>query len=586
VPLFEPSRAITVDIRRRADVALGDIVLVKGGPGARGRGPAEVICALGRPNLARDVVEALLVERGYCRHFDPRVENEAAAAAASDDREHRRDLTALATYTIDPASARDFDDALSVEGEGDSQTLYVHIADVAAHVASGSATDAEALRRGNSVYVPGAVSPMLPETLSNDACSLVPRVPRKAVTVELTVGQTGPIATPSFYRSLICSDARFTYEEVEQIFAGRTRPPEQIAAPLARSRALAARLRRSRLARGALGLETSEPKFEFDSDGHVVKAIDEVQSESHGLVEELMIVANESVAATLERGRRPALYRVHEQPEPSAVQFLAAQLESLDVPTPPIPDHLTPQTAGELAGAIGASVMKHVQRTGRGRSPLTSLVLRSLKQAYYSPSNLGHAGLASSSYCHFTSPIRRYPDLVVHRSLLAAFAGGTDAPAAHELDAIAAHCSLTEREAMSVEHEGDDICLAFLAEHRLRERGWKGDFEGEVNGVISAGAFVSFHLDEGTAACEGFMAARRLPGDFFGVNELGTALIGRRTRRALRLGDRVTVRVEGVDPPRGRIELAPARDTFEERGRGSGGPQRSQRAGAGRRGSR
>jgi ribonuclease R len=266
----------------------------------------------------------------------------------------------------------------------------------------------------------------------------------------------------------------------------------------------------------------------------------------------------------------PTLYRVHEQPEPAAIEFLVEQLESLEIPTPPIPDRITPQSAGELAGAVGAAVGEHLRRGGGGRAALTSLVLRSLKQAYYSPSNLGHAGLASAAYTHFTSPIRRYPDLVVHRALLAAVGAGEHPPPAHALSEIGWHCSQTEREAMRVEREADDICMAFLLEHDLFEHGWDRSFEGEVSGLVPSGAFISFSLGgEPAAACEGFVPARKLPGEYFELNEERTALVGRRTGRRVRLGDPMDVSVHAVDPPRGRVDLTPADvESSSDEGRG------------------
>jgi ribonuclease R len=185
-------------------------------------------------------------------------------------------------------------------------------------------------------------------------------------------------------------------------------------------------------------------------------------------------------------------------------------------------------------------------------------VLRALKQAVYSPRNLGHAGLASPAYCHFTSPIRRYPDLCVHRALLATVGGTGQAPAAHELDEIAAHCSATEREAMELERDADDVCLAFLLARDLDANGWDRRFEGEVNGVIGAGAFVSFGSLESGPTFEGFLPARKLHDDYYDVNEVRTALIGRRTGRRLCLGDPVTVRVRSVEAARGRVDLEPA----------------------------
>jgi ribonuclease R len=555
-PLFERGRSATVDVRSRRELKVGDLVLVR----ARGRGRGArpfVERSLGRPDVARDVVEALLLERGHARFFDSRVEDEVATLGG-DGAERRRDLTTLETFTIDPDDARDFDDAVSVTEDGDSLRLYVHIADVAAHVRPGSATDAEALARGNSVYVPGTVEPMLPELLSTHLCSLVPEAPRKAVTLEAKLSSLGAPASVSFYRSLIRSDARLTYREVESAFGGKARLPESVATQVALARRLAATLRSRRLGRGSLGLESSEPEFAFDSDGHVVDAIDDIQTEAHGVIEELMILANELVATELAERRRPTLYRVHEQPEPTAIEHLAAQLESLDVATPPLPARITPSAAGEAAAGLGRAVVEHVRRNGRGRAALTSLVLRSLKPAFYSPRNIGHAGLASPRYCHFTSPIRRYPDLVVHRALLAAVGGREEPAPAGELEEIGRHCSETERDAMFVERDADSICLAFLAERKLSERGWDEPLEGEVSGVIAAGAFVSFALDgTGSALFEGFLPARRLRGDFFELNEEATALVGRRTGRRLRLGDPVSVTVDSIDAPRGRVDLAP-----------------------------
>jgi ribonuclease R len=553
-PFFERGRRITVDVRRRGDVKVGDLVLVRFARNGR----AQVVRSLGRPNVPRDVIDALLLDRGYERGFSPAVEREAAEAAQSADHAGRRDLTSLPTFTIDPASARDFDDAISAEPDGDGVRLYVHIADVASFVPAGSSTDREAADRGNSVYVPGTVEPMLPAALSGDACSLVPGKSRRAVTVEISMDGQGGVGRTSFYRSLIRSDVRFTYEEVDRLFAEGAQAREPVAEPLARARAVAAALKQARLARGALAVETSEPEFEFDERGRVIAARDEVQTEAHGLIEQLMICANECVAERLQAARRPTIYRVHDQPDPAAVERLVAQLESLDVPTPPLPPHLTPRSAGEFVSEVSRTLMEYLAATGRRGDALVSLVLRSLKQAVYSPQNIGHAGLASSAYCHFTSPIRRYPDLCVHRALLAATGEGEHPPPAHELEETATHSTATEREAMALERDADDICFAFLLERELAQSSWDRRFQGEVSGVIGAGAFVSFTGVEGGAACEGFLPARRIGGDWYDLNEEQTALVGRNTGRMLRLADPVDVVVRSVEAERGRIDLEPA----------------------------
>jgi ribonuclease R len=268
------------------------------------------------------------------------------------------------------------------------------------------------------------------------------------------------------------------------------------------------------------------------------------------LVEELMVLANELVGAFLSGRRREALYRVHERPDPQAIEPLLAKLADLEVPTPPAPDRLTADQATRLAGAISLRVTEYTATAGRGREAFPSLVLRALKQARYDPRNLGHAGLASSAYCHFTSPIRRYPDLVVHRSLLREL-GLTDDPLPPDLPSLAEHASAREREAAQLEYLADDICAAWLLERRLYEAGWETDWEGEIVGLIGSGLFVRFG-----EVFEGFLPARRLHGEFFELNQIGTALVGRTTGRRYRLGDPLGVRVESITKNEGKVDLA------------------------------
>jgi ribonuclease R len=585
-PLFPPTgadrersrsgqRAISLGGNLRAGAGAraraGDIVLVQTARKGRRGSSARIVRVIGRPDVASAVIEALMLDRGLARRFHPEVEREASQARdrgldGSGAGPARRDLRRLATFTIDPAAARDFDDAISAERiDAGGVRVWVHIADVSAYVREGSLVDSEARLRATSVYAPGAVEPMLPQALSNDACSLLPGQDRLAVTVELEL-HGAEVGRTAFYRSLIRSDERLDYERVDRIFAGSERAGEPWKAPLMAARGAAEALQRAREQRGGLVIDSEEPEFVFDEQGNVTEVRGRVQTESHRLVEHLMIAANEAVARLLEQRGVPCLYRVHERPQPERVERLADQLASLGVPTPPLPDHMSRSQAAELVGTMSRQVDEHVRRSGSGRIALSSLVLRSLMQAYYSPTNLGHAGLHSSSYCHFTSPIRRYPDLVCHRALLSAVGGSESAPRAGELAELGVWTSERERDAMTLERDADDVARSFALERALYADGPERSFAGEVVGLISAGAFIVFPSDSGSY--EGMLPVRRLrlgSGDreradeWWEINELGTILHGDRTGAALRLGDRIEVRVERVDTVRGRVDLSPAR---------------------------
>jgi ribonuclease R len=365
------------------------------------------------------------------------------------------------------------------------------------------------------------------------------------------------VRAAAFYRSRVRSDARLDYDRLDAIFGGRERAPEQVVEPLEVARRVAAALA-ARRGPTSLDIESREPEFRLDPTGRAIGARAVAQTESHRLIEQLMILANEQVAQLLERRRLPAIYRVHAQPDPPRVERLLAQLHDLGISTPPLPAAMSAQEAGELAAEASRMVRLEAARRGHGREAYTSLVLRSLKPAQYSDANSGHAGLGSRAYCHFTSPIRRYPDLVVHRALLAALGEGEAAPGPAEARDAARHCSERERESMRIERDADDICAAFLLERELAAGDREKGFEGEVSGVIRSGAFVAFGGELGDVY-EGFLPARRLRAeDFLELNETETALVGRRSGRRVRMGDPVSVRVTGVEAPRGRVDLEPA----------------------------
>ena len=391
---------------------------------------------------------------------------------------------------------------------------------------------------------------MLPEALSNDACSLRPGVDRLAVTVELELRGAETVKA-SFYRSLIRSDERLDYDRVDRIFAGSEDAAGAVGRA-ARGRARGGGGAAGAAARAAARWPSSPSSRSSPSTAaaHLVEAVASVQTESHRLIEHLMIAANEAVATVLDERSIPTLYRVHERPETQSVLRLVDQLASLDVATPPVPEPLAPSEAAEIVAQCAVLVDQHVRRTGHGRQALTSLVLRSLKQARYSPVNLGHAGLQSPRYCHFTSPIRRYPDLVCHRALLSAVGGGEDAPRAGALDEAAEWTSARERDAMVIERDADDVARCFLLERDMYEGGWDTLYDGEVTGLIGSGAFVTFG-----ANYQGMLPVRRLRGDWWELNEQGTMLLGTRTGGVIRLGDPVRVAVRQVDAPRGRVDL-------------------------------
>lgn len=548
-PFFDPRTPIVLDRKSAGDVRPGDLVVV-----STTRGRARIVRALGSSASIHVVLEALLYHTGLrgIPERDGRAVAEAEQLPAEPDgvEPGRVDLRTLTAITIDPDEAKDFDDAVSCAREGDGVRVWVHIADVTRYVAPGGALDHDAADRALSAYVPGLVEPMLPERLANGLCSLVPHRDRNCVTVEIPFDARLEPGEATMYRSVIRSHERLTYSRAEAILAGRERAGAEVGETLALAERVAGELRRRRYRRGALRIETGEVAFAFDGDGGVERAWVEHEPLAHALVEEHMILANEAVGRLLASRRREALYRVHERPDAQSVELLLSKLEALEVPLPPVPERLSSGEAARLAARVSAAVSRYAAQAGRGREAFPALVLRALKQARYDPRNLGHSGLASQAYCHFTSPIRRYPDVVCHRALLTEL-GVADDPLPGDLPELAEWTSAREREAAKVERVADGICLAWLLDRRLFDLGWDASFEGEIVGAISSGVFVRF--DD---VFEGYVPARRLPGEYFELDPLATALVGRRTGRRYRLGDPIAVTVEGIDRTAGKVNLA------------------------------
>jgi ribonuclease R len=541
-PFFEPGPPLTLGRVGGVAAAAGDLVAVE----VTGPGRGIVTERLGLVTDASAVVHGLAIEAGAAAAWPDDVETEAARLPRDPAAEDGRvDLRGVPTFTIDPADAGDHDDALSADGE----RVLVHIADVAAFVPEGGAIDREAARRATSVYLPGRVDPMLPDQLSSGLCSLLPGRDRFAVTVEIG---PGPLRA---YRSLIRSDHSLTYDEAEAMLASGEGPPELVGA-LRRLDGIARERAAARLARGGVAVETRERSFRLEG-GAVVSGAVRRSGPAHALVEELMLAANEAVAAELAAAGAAMPFRVHEPPEAGALDALAQRLEALQVPTPPQPPLPTPEQATRFAGLVSQSVSRYVASSGRGRSAFPAMVLRALRKARYDPRNLGHAGLASPAYCHFTSPIRRHPDLLVHRALLRHLGAlSTPPPEPAAVAAAAAHDSAAEREAELLERTADDVCAAFLLERDLYEQGWDATFAGEVVGVIDSGAFVRF----GTLF-EGYLPGRSWAGELVDLDPLGAALVARRSGRRLRLGDPIDVAVRAVDRAAGRVRIRASRAT-------------------------
>lgn len=548
-PAFERGVDIVVSRKSCGEADIGDLVTAS----LRGGG-ARVTAIHGRVSSPRAAMAALLASEGLDRPFPLAALEEAEAGIQVDGIKDpgRHDMRDQLVLTIDPEGAKDHDDAIAVSVEGDNVRLWVHIADVARFVPAGGAIDKEAMRRGTSVYVPGAVVPMLPPRLSNDLCSLRPEVDRLAVTAEMLVGPDGEVGETRFYRSVIRSEMRLTYPQVDAHIAGAPLGSAALEESIRVARELSRRLRTRRMGRGALEIASSEPVVRFDGD-RIASIAPEYQTESHQLIEDFMIAANEAVARFLIARKRPTVFRFHDDPEGVRVERLYDQLDALDVVVPPLPDPpLPPGEARRAVGEASAAVARFVEREGRGARAFPGLVLRSLRRAYYATDQVGHSGLASAAYLHFTSPIRRYPDLMAHRALLEALGIGDAAPDPEWLAQAALQASETERAAADMERVADRICAAYLLKDTLGRGAADTIFTAEVTGIIEQGAFLVFG-----DVFEGFLPARIIPGDRYYIDDLGTALVGETTERKVRLGDTMEVRVSEIQRLRGRVSLEP-----------------------------
>ncbi len=567
------------DRRARNDLAIapadargardGDLVRAEVLPGRKlGLRQGRIIERLERADGPRSISLIAIHEHGIPTEFGPQTLAEVGAAGPAPG-DGRDDMRSLPLVTIDGADARDFDDAVFAEadpGNSGGWHLVVAIADVAHYVGPGGALDRAAYERGNSVYFPDRVVPMLPQELSNGWCSLKPGEDRPCLAADLWIGADGGLSRHRFRRGLMRSAARLTYEQAQAAFDGA---PDAAAAPLVDAviRPLFgayAALAEARHKRGVLELEVPERRVELDDAGQVTRIGMRPRLDSHRLIEEFMIAANVAAAETLEKARQPCMYRVHDVPAEDKLEALRQFLDSIGLKL----------AKGQVIKPAGLNrILERVAGTPNARL-VNEVVLRSQAKAAYGPGNIGHFGLALRRYAHFTSPIRRYADLLVHRALIDGLGLGADGLGDGQRDFAEAgeHLSMTERRATAAERDAvDRYTAAFLAERV------GAVFTGRISGVTRFGLFVT--IDEYGA--DGLVPVRTLPEDHYVHDAARHALRGRRSGRAWRLGEVVEARLAEADPVTGGLilHLLEGGGTGDEKPRGAGksGPRRRRR---------
>lgn len=527
------------------DAQEGDVVVVSplppGSPYPRHKNPARVVERVGAKDDPRLISLIAIHSHGIPTEFPDAVIAEAETLSEPDVSGGREDLRHIPFVTIDGADARDFDDAVFAEPDDNPKNeggwkIAVAIADVSYYVRPGSALDVEAFKRGNSTYFADRVVPMLPERLSNDLCSLRPQVNRAALVAHMIIDQNARLIDYRFSRGLIRSAARLTYEQVQDAHLGQaddtTRPlMDVVIKPLYAAYSI---MKFAREKRGALNLDLPERKAIIDNTGHIQAIVPRQRLASHMLIEEFMILANVAAAHALEDKSAPCVYRIHDSP---AFDRLDATREFLKEFGYNLPkgDSVHPRDLNRILESSADRPDKDLIHT---------VLLRTQSQAVYSPENIGHFGLALDKYAHFTSPIRRYADLLVHRSLTRSYKLGAGALTDHEdqkLDELAQHISQTERRSMLAER---DVMDRFTAQYLSRNIG--ETFMGKVSSVTSFGLFVN--LEESGA--DGIVPMRNLPRDYYIYDESRHALTGRESGREFGLMDRVMVRLIEADPMR------------------------------------
>lgn len=561
VPVERKAREMRIPAGDLANARDGDLVEVEVTVSGRLMIPrARVVNVIGNPQSEGAVSLIALHALDIPYRFPSSVTAEANEAQEA-TLKGREDWRHIAFVTIDPADAKDHDDAVHAEPDPDPNNpgghiIHVGIADVAHYVRPGSSLDREAYTRGNSVYFPDRVVPMLPERISNDLCSLREGENRPSMALRIVIDAQGNKKRHSFHRIMMRSAAKLSYQQAQAAIDGK---PDDAAGPLLEPVlkplwAAYGALTIARDTRGPLALDLPERRIRLDANGMVEGIYVPERLEAHKLIEEMMILSNVCAAETLEKHKIPLLYRVHDSPSREKIIALGEFLKSLELPVP---------KSEALRTKDFNQILYRAEKAGKSEQ-VNEIVLRSQAQAEYAPGNYGHFGLNLDRYAHFTSPIRRYADLIVHRALIRALDLGNDGLSEGEeqrLGSIGQHISATERRAMAAERETADRLLAqYLAAH-IGAR-----FNGKVAGVTTAGLFVRLN-DTGA---DGFVPASTLGTDYFRYIEEQQALIGERTGERFRIGDRVEVRLLEAAPMAGalRFEILSEGERVKPPGRG------------------
>ena len=531
----------------------GDLVVVEplSDPGESDTVDGVIIEKLGAPSDAQVLIRAAIRKSGLAEAFPPKVLAAARRSSARFEKlslDDRTDLRELLCVTIDPNDSRDFDDAISITRLPDgSHELGVHIADVSEFVRPGGLLDSEAHSRGTSTYFPGYVVPMLPETLSNGVCSLQPNKPRLAKSVFITYDKQARVSGTRFANSVIRSNARLTYDQVTRSLAGESDGiARDVAALLSRAERLARRILKRRLEAGMIVLNLPEAEIELSADGRVVDSRAADTSFSHRIIEMFMVEANEAVSRLFSGLNVPHLRRIHPPPDAESAEPLLRMIVSLGYAAPNVQE---PRSVQKLLDRV----------RGKPEEPVVSfLMLRCFSQACYSPSPQGHFALAGQDYCHFTSPIRRYPDLLVHRLLdlhlrgtLKRLAERKDprVPSLEQLEQLGRETSAAERRSLIAERDATELLLLQLMKTKLGEV-----FDGMITGAASYGVFVRIE----PYLAEGMIRVSDFGGDSWRFDTRSTRFVSKQTSARITLGQRVRVRVAAVDEFRQELVLVPA----------------------------